>query len=190
MVKTIFKFMHYGDSGVIIKYKNGEVIKLDNPNELALNKLDNSVLKRMTEIAKNKNENVLDARNDDEIKRMLEENRAKKNVEGGYWTLGTSTETVSHGVLLEEKAEDIERVMLHSDGFNYRILGLTIEDVIEQCKTQAGIEILQRRIREAEENDKYCNSYARFKKHDDMAVVVTGEEQLREKETIDREETK
>lgn len=163
--------MHYGDSGVIIKFKDGTVQKLENPNEIALNKLDDSVVERAVELAKVKNTTVLNAKNNDEIKIMLEENRDKKNQENGYWTLGTSVEAVAHAVLFEEDANNISDVLLHSDGFNYKILGLSLEEVMEKSKTQSGLESLQIAIREKEESDEDCNKYPRLKKHDDMAVV-------------------
>ncbi len=160
-----------GDSSAIIKYKSGMVKELENPNEIALKSLDNSVLKRMVELSRDRNQDVLETRNDSEIKTMLEVNRAKKNTEGGYWALGTSVEAIEHAALFEEDADKIEDVLLHTDGFNYKMLGLTPEKVIDICKTQEGLEYLQRAIREAEDVDASCNKHPRFKVHDDMAVV-------------------
>ena len=61
--------------------------------------------------------------------------------------------------------------MLHSDGFNYEILNLSIKEVLEQCRTQEGLINLQNRIRLAEE-DEYFTKQLRMKKHDDMSVVI------------------
>ena len=71
--------MHYGDSGAAIKYKDGSVKKIDNPNEAILEKLDNAVLARMKEIAMKENKNVTETKDYPEIKEMLAANRAKKN---------------------------------------------------------------------------------------------------------------
>jgi len=126
----------------------------------------------MRSIAKTNNQNVLDARKDDKIQKMLQENRSKKNIDNGYWVLGTNVEAAKHGVLFEEDSEKIETVILHSDGFNYEILGLSLEEVLNKCKDQKNLENLQQMIREAEENDKYANKHARFKKNDDMAAII------------------
>lgn len=126
----------------------------------------------MKEIAMQEHKNVLDVRYYQEIKTMLEENRAKKNTDIGYWTLGTSVEAIEHGVLVEECANPIESVMLYSDGFNFEILGLTLEEVIERCKDEEGMEALQIRIRQAEEADQYANKQPRFKQSDDMSVII------------------
>ena len=67
------------------------------------------------------------------------------------------------------------------DGFNYEILGLNIEEVVEQCKDQKGLEALQRRIREAEEKDRGANRQPRFKKSDDMSVVIDRPDRIQEK---------
>lgn len=137
-----------------------------------LKRLDNSVLTRMKEIAIQEHKNVLDVRYYQEIKTMLEENRAKKNTDRGYWTLGTSIEAIEHGVLVEECAKQIESVILYSDGFNFEILDLTLEEVIEQCKDEKSMEALQIRIRQAEVADQYANKQPRFKQSDDMSVII------------------
>lgn len=164
--------MHYGDSSVIIKYKDGTIKHLENPNEIALKKLDNQVLQHLKKIAQDRDVNIAEARYDTEIEKMIKENRAKKNTDEGYWVLGTCIETVEHGTIFEEKAENLSSIMLHSDGFNYEILNLSIKEVLEQCRTQEGLINLQNRIRLAEEDDEYFTKQLRLKKHDDMSVVI------------------
>ena len=70
--------------------------------------------------------------------------------------MGTSAEAVEHGVLVEECADNIESVILYSDGFNFEILGLTLQEAIEQCRDTRSLETLQIRIRQAEEKDPYA----------------------------------
>ena len=167
-----FQVFELGDSCAAIKYRDGKINKLYNPNEFALKALDNSVLNRMLEISKQEKINVIDTRNNPEIQKMLEINRAKKNIEGGYWALGTNIDAVNHAALYEEPVTDVEKVLLYSDGFNYDILDLTIEDILNNYKNENDFKILQEKIREAEELDKNANKQARFKMHDDMSLIL------------------
>lgn len=182
------QFFTLGDSSIVIEYKDGRVEELENSNGQVLRDLDEGVLKRMRELAKETSKNVLDVRNSEEIKTMLEENRAKKNTDGGYWILGTNQEAVQHATFAEKDSDEISNVMLHSDGFNYKIIGVTVEEVMKKCKTQAGLEEVQRRIREAEEMDPYANKHTRFKKGDDMAVIISDINYVKEKEPLQEKE--
>lgn len=161
-----------GDTETIVGYKNGEVIKVDNPNQKALRVLDQGVINRMAEIARERNCSVLDARTDPEIEEMLQVNRAKKNSQclDGYWVCGTTPGTAKHGICVEFDNSEIEGIILATDGFDYSMLDLNEEQVYEAVK-KYGTDYVSRSIRSVQDNDAQCNKYPRFKKGDDLAVV-------------------
>ena len=161
-----------GDTETIIAYTNGEVLKVDNPNQKALQKLDASVIRRMAEIAKERGCDVIDTRTDPEIESMLQINRAKKNAycEGAYWVCGTTPGTAKHGKYLTLNNADIEGILLATDGFDYSILGINEKEVYELVK-QYSIEHVSRAIRSKQANDARCNRYPRFKQYDDLTAA-------------------
>ena len=161
-----------GDSQAIVAYVNGTVSKIDNPNQTALQKLDNSVISRMAKLAKERGCNVLDTRVDKEIEKMLQVNRSKKNtdVEGAYWVCGTTPGTAKHGVTTTFNNADVSGFLLASDGFDFSMLDLN-EEQAYKLVAEVGTEVVTRLIREKQEQDAMCNKYPRFKKSDDLTVV-------------------
>lgn len=161
-----------GDTQTIIAYKNGEVIESDNPNQKALQKLDNNVIARMAEIAKEENCNVVETRANPEIEKMLQVNRGKKNFdcEGSYWVCGTTPGISKHGICITLDNEEIEGIILSSDGFDYPMLNLNEKQVYELVKKD-GTDYVLKCIRSAQEEDAMCNKFPRFKKMDDVSVV-------------------
>lgn len=161
-----------GDLETIVVQTGGKVLRVDNPNQKAVQSLDQKVLKRMVKIAKEKNCNVLDVRNYPEIETMLQDNRSKKNreVEDGYWVCGTNSEIIEHGVSVAFDNSKITDIILASDGFDYSLLELNENSVYEQVK-QYGTDFVAKLIRNIEEEDEFCNKYPRFKKGDDLTVI-------------------
>lgn len=161
-----------GDTQTIIGYKNGVVTNCYNPNQEALQKLDNSVLKRMAELAKEKGISVLDTRTNPEIETMLKVNRSKKNAdcEGAYWVLGTTCGSTKHGVTVTLKNSELDGILLATDGFDYSMLKLDTKEAYELVKVH-GVNEVSKRIRIAQDNDPKCNMYPRFKKGDDLAAI-------------------
>lgn len=161
-----------GDIQTIIAYKNGDVIEADNPNQKALQKLDNGVIDRMVEIAKEENCNVVDTRTNPEIAEMLQTNRSKKNsdCEGSYWVCGTTPGISKHGICITLNNEELEGIILSSDGFNYSILNLNGKQLYELIK-QEGTSYVLKCIKSAQEEDSMCNKFPRLKFSDDISVV-------------------
>ena len=161
-----------GDTQALVAYKDGRVVPLDNPNQRALQKLDKSVLDRMVELAKERNCNVLDTRTDDEIEKMLQVNRAKKNSNApdGYWVCGTTEGTAKHGVTIRLNNNEISGFLLASDGFDFSVLGLDEEELYKLI-TEKGTKVVSELIRKKQEQDPMCNKFPRFKKGDDLTVV-------------------
>ena len=161
-----------GDSQAIVSYTNGDIAKIDNPNQTAIQKLDNSVISRMAELAKERGCNVLDTRVDKEIEKMLHVNRAKKNsdVEGSYWVCGTTPGTAKHGVSTTFNNADVSGFLLASDGFDFSMLDLN-EEQVYKLVVKSGIEAVARLIRQKQDDDAMCNKCPRFKKSDDLTAV-------------------
>jgi len=161
-----------GDTETIIGYKTGEVKKVDNPNQKALQKLDGGVLSRMAELAKERNCNVLDTRTDPEIETMLQINRSKKNafVEGAYWVCGTTPGTAKHGTTVTFDNSQIDGILLASDGFDYSMLDFDEKTVYEAVK-KYGSDFVARAIRNVQAEDSKCNRFPRFKQGDDLSIV-------------------
>ncbi len=161
-----------GDTQTVIGYKDGNVKLADNPNQKALQKLDNSVINRMVELAKERKCNVLDTRTDEEIEKMLQVNRSKKNSneKDGYWVCGTTNGTAKHGVVCELNNSEIEAIILATDGFDYSVLELEEKQAYIFVKEQ-GTRVVTDLIRERQNEDELCNKYPRFKKGDDLTVI-------------------
>lgn len=161
-----------GDTQTIVAYRDGRVEKVDNPNQTALQKLDNGVLSRMVELAKERKCNVLDTRTDEEIEKMLQDNRSKKNTdcEGSYWVCGTTPGTAAHGTSVSFNNAEVAGFLLATDGFDFSMLGLDEEKAYRVIK-EKGTAIVSRAIREKQEADAMCNQFPRFKKSDDLTAV-------------------
>lgn len=162
-----------GDAEVIIGYKEGKIQQVENPNQKAVQTNDSKVLDRMKEIAEQKGCNLIETKKEEEIKRQLQANRTKKNSnqEGGYWVCGTNIEATKHGVTIQLDNEQIDGIILASDGFEYDLLGLGAKEVYKLIYDK-GADFVVRKLRDIEERDKGCNKWPRFKKSDDISLVV------------------
>lgn len=143
-----------------------------NPNQKTLQRLDESVIHKMAEIAKERGCDVIDTIKDSEIISMLQVNRAKKNAdcEGAYWVCGTTLGITKHGKCVNFVNSEIEGILLATDGFDYSMLGLNTKEVYELVK-KYGTEYVSKAIRDEQERDSKCNKYPRLKKGDDLTVV-------------------
>ena len=165
-----------GDTETIIGYKDGHIERVDNPNQTAVQNNDNAVMERMAEIATSRRCSVIDTMKDPEIQEMLQRNRAKKNrpCKGGYWICGTNPEAVEHGVYMQIPKKEIDAIILATDGFNYSYLNLTPEQLYNEIRKK-GFDHLARMIRAEEDADPGGNRHKRFKKGDDLSIVVIDE---------------
>lgn len=161
-----------GDINIIIGYKNSEILKVNNPNQNTIQKLDNNVISRMVEIANKKNCDFIDTMSDLEIQSMLQVNRSKKNTnyKDSYWVCGTTLEATKHGVSLSIEDADIDGIILSTDGFDYSILNID-ENTVYNLIKQYGTNYISKNIRNTQEIDAKCNNFPRFKKSDDLTVV-------------------
>ncbi len=160
-----------GDTETIIGYKTGKIEKLENPNQRILNNLDQKVLDKMVELSQKMNKDVIDTRKENEINEMLQKNRSLKNKENGYWTCEVKEEAVNHAVTYQLKNKELDRVVMATDGFAYKELEKNAKEIYQLLKEKEARKIVNE-IREKEEEDKKCNQYPRFKKSDDLTLVI------------------
>ena len=161
-----------GDIQVILAKKDGNVTKVNNPNENALKKLDNTVINKMVELSTKRCCNIINILPDQEIQDMLKINRTKKNTdcEDGYWVCGTTLGLTNHAVLMNYDNVDLSGLVLASDGFDFGMLNVDESQVYELI-LENGLEKVVRDIRHKQEEDCLCNNFPRFKKSDDLTVV-------------------
>ena len=161
-----------GDTQTLVAYKDGRVTTVDNPNQKALQRLDKSVLDRMVELAKERDCDVIDTRTDDEIEKMLQVNRSKKNSNcaDGYWVCGTTEGTAKHGVCVSFNNSELSGFVLASDGFDFSVLDLD-EKQVYKLICERGTEVVSKLIRRQQELDPKCNRFPRFKQGDDLTAV-------------------
>lgn len=158
-----------GDCSVLICFKSGKIELLQDER---LPKLDGKVLKRLNDIAREKNINVVQARN--EVTEDLIANRRRMNKPEGYQVLSTSE--VNFNTVITEiiNVDEVETIYTYSDGIAqyYDTLGIvndfkefakilekfTFEEIVEQIKT-------------VQYEDKNFNEYPRFKISDDATIA-------------------
>lgn len=157
-----------GDSIVMFRETNGELVVSRDQN---LVDLDDSVLRRMRELATEQGIDVIATRAHPEIEQMLIANRAKKNTPGGYWIFGSEPTAIHHAREFLLDTRQIDKVICLSDGFDYEALGLTAEEFFDQC-TAHNLTEFANRIERAQLADAGCNQRPRFKLRDDCSGFV------------------
>ena len=124
----------------------------------------------MTQIAKEKNINVIDARpmiNDDLVKTRL-----SQNTKDGYWIVSDSLDAVDHALTGTLNANEISQVVGLSDGFSqiFDTFGiLDKETLVKKLKTE-NLQDLYQILWNKQEEDKFCNKFPRFKIRDDASA--------------------
>lgn len=162
-----------GDTTTIVNYTSGEIQKLNNPNEEKLKSYDQNVINEMVKRAKESNRNVIDTKNDPEIQRMLEINRAKKNAnkKDSYYVCGTVPTIVNQGIHYYIPNATIKKVICITDGVEYDVLG-DDENTFSLRIEQETLEEIVKKIRIMQQEDAFCNQFPRFKQSDDIAFLV------------------
>lgn len=157
-----------GDSTLLIKKKDGEVVRV---KDITLERLDGKVIGVMDRERKKRNLSFLEAK--EFVKPMLVEHRLLKNEPKGYWVLEFEKEAISHSITGYIKKNDIDSIMLLSDGYaaiydNYK--RFSKEELFEEVE-KYGIENIYEKIRKIEEMDSDMLKYPRLKKGDDASIV-------------------
>lgn len=161
-----------GDIDVAIVH-NEKVTKLNNPYQQIIHNNDLGVLDKMNLLSKENGCNVIETVKNDLIRKELYKNRSKmnKNCDGGYYICSTSVEAVQHITVYNFLKKDLETIIMFSDGLNYNILDIDLDSLYDLIKKD-NISNIVKTIRRKEDDDCFCNKYLRFKKHDDLSILI------------------
>lgn len=159
-----------GDCLILIKEKNQREISVI--NDYRHNFLDNLVINRIKELAKEKNISVKEARNEEEIKNMLILNRKKINRPNGYYAASIKPSATKYAYSKTYLADDLEKIFICSDGFYINTLNLSLKEFMNII-TNENLEYYYNQIKQALISDKNWNIYSnRFKDLDDASATV------------------
>ena len=116
-----FYASNLGDCEVVVKLKNGELIRL---NGEALSKLDSIAVEKMQEIALEKGLHIKDAR--PYISDLLLKHRKLVNKPGGYSAFTLSDNPIINENSIKILKKEVEEIYLYSDGFaaSFECLGI------------------------------------------------------------------
>ena len=167
--KNDIEFFVLGDCCFLVRDKKDN-IKLLTTSELA--KLDGINIKKMVQKAKEHNINVIEAReliNDELLKTRLTQNTKK-----GYWILSDDLKAIDNGFYTKTAKSNITQIIAMSDGFSqiFDVFKLyTQKEFADSIKNGKSLETLYDELYEAQEKDKDCNNYPRFKTRDDASIL-------------------
>lgn len=164
------EMLNLGDASILYQTKDGNIhLFNDEPN---LENLDISVFHKMEEISKKKNITHLEARQESIIKQMLIDNRKKKNQPNGYYIADIYPEAAFHAATLKIKKEEIDFILLASDGLTewYTIMEIGSKEQLFSLLLKDG-EAVFKALKEAQNQD-YLLEKTRFKVSDDMTGVL------------------
>lgn len=174
-----WEFLMLGDVSAAVKFRDQTVQLLPNENAQRLKELDESVIRRMVEISLETEQDegreplsVIETMSTPEIQAMLRTNRATMNTPDGYWVLGLDEDAVKHASFVRIPYDNVERIVLYSDGLDYEILGLSVAEMVGYCANMSSLMQLYDQIRSEEYDDFTGTRRPRFKQSDDLSVVV------------------
>lgn len=162
-----YEIFSLGDCTTIIKTKTDIQILFDD----TVSKLDNHVIQKMTEISRQKNITVKEARS--EVSDLLKSNRALKNTKDGYSILGFDRNAIKDAKYMKLRPDDIESICMYSDGVAdyYDVFNLCqdAQSFMFQVENKS-LEDLVHEIRKIQSNDSNFNIFPRLK--DDDASII------------------
>ena len=158
--------INIGDTSALVIMKDKSVINITCGD---VSCFDEIVIARAKQIRKEIGADICDIMNFPEIRRMLIDNRRKMNKPDGYRILAFGMTDVVESEIISFDARDIERVVLHSDGFDRYADELSAEG--------ADIKKLYTLLRKEENADAKLNVAPRFKVSDDASAVIFTVEQ-------------
>lgn len=159
-----------GDCVVIYITQYGSVKEFRNNSRLF--ELNANVYKKMEEISKERNISPLVARNTKEIKKMLIDNRHKKNKKDGYYILDNEENALDYASYVSLDKEKIEYIILASDGLSSYYREMQIGSINDFANNIIGDgEQVFATLREKENADKDLE-HIRFKISDDATGIV------------------
>ncbi len=157
------------DSEIVIRKKDGSAIHVLDDR---LTKLDNINFERMRKIANEKGITLRAAF--PYIKEYILYNRARMNTPNGYAAIAHTTDGLKSGLYGRVKLEEIQDVLLYTDGFAeaYDLFKIypSPTAMMEEVESN-GIQAVLDKLFARQEEDADCNVYAKNKKRDDIAVI-------------------
>ena len=157
-----------GDCELIIKTSDNK-INLIKRNDLS--NLDSKNIKKLKEFATNKKINVVDAL--PLIKENLIETRLSQNTDKGYWTLSNCKDAIDHGLYGTIDIKEVKQIIGLSDGFSqiYNVFHIySFKQLANEIEKGLSLDEIYNKLYKAQESDKLCNKYPRFKIRDDASI--------------------
>lgn len=163
-----YEFFVLGDCSTIYGNKDNQTLitKYD------IRKLDDEKIEKMREIAKEKGINVCDTY--EYILPDLIQQRMLRNKENGYYALDIVEDAVDHAEYITVPKDNIDMILLMSDGFSSYYDCLNIEKDYKsfflKCY-ETSVEELYEELRRVEKDDYLLNKHPRFKETDDASII-------------------
>ena len=164
------EFFVLGDSPILVQTKTGFVFEISDTRNNINDNVNKMILK---DLALKNNLSLVEARK--AFPDCITNGRLRKNTVGNYFVLAEKQIALSHAVQTEFNEALVSKILIMSDGFSqvYDLFNLlNKEELLSGLKTQKDIEKTYSLLCEAQENDKDCNNFIRFKKRDDSTLVL------------------
>lgn len=159
-----------GDNSVLIKHKNKNELEII--SDPIHNNFDNRVFKLMRQIAKDNNITIKEARKYKEINELLIKNREKMNTKDGYYIISIDDKACNHAYLKEFNTNEIEKIFICSDGFDFEILDITTEEFMTLVNNENISIYIDEIITKLKQDTNWEKYNKRFKDIDDITAYV------------------
>lgn len=163
-----YEFFVLGDCSII--YGNTDEQTLITRYDIR--KLDDEKIEKMRKIAQEKGINVCDTY--EYVLPDLIQQRLLRNKENGYYALDVEEAAVDHAEYIIIPKDNIDMILLVSDGFSSYYDCLNIEKDYKsfflKCYTTS-VEELYEELRSVEKDDHLLNKHPRFKETDDASII-------------------
>ena len=150
-----------GDTVALVIMKDGTVKTVTCHD---VSRLDRAVISKAMEMRKAFNMDICDVMKRPEIKQMLINNRKMMNKANGYKILAFGMPDVDDHDIHVFNANEVERIVMHSDGFDGYADRLAAND--------ASLDQIYRLLRCEENADPRLNETPRFKVSDDASAII------------------
>jgi len=154
-----------GNAKCLIQTKKIELVE-----DPRMDKVENNILQKMNNLKKQKNINMIDARNS--VNDMLMEIKSKTNSISGYPAIKDKKLTLEDVVYKEYNYDDVISAVICSDGFYaYKsYLKIKDKDLYDLINNQ-GLLQCYKHIRRMEEKDLKMDNFPRINFHDDASAI-------------------
>ena len=164
------EFFVLGDCTIVTKNRSGDVKILTTQK---LRTLDKQNIEIMKEHAKQEKIDLVDT--DKYITPFLLKARLSQNTKNGYWILSSDKRAIRHGFYQKVSLSQISQIVGMTDGFSEIFETFNITSPAELCEKISNGEKLKdiyKILFDAQEKDKKCNKFPRFKVRDDASIFV------------------